>query len=72
MAGDVIPQWDSVCTSCRARLEQSGRLIQDQIQWALEFLGEELLFTYWAHFANAGQKMSLKLSLKSRISSMKL
>ncbi|EXF77774.1 hypothetical protein CFIO01_03095, partial [Colletotrichum fioriniae PJ7] len=42
MAGDVTPQWDSVCTSCRARLEQSGRLIQSQIDWALELLENEL------------------------------
>ncbi|KXH31905.1 hypothetical protein CSIM01_02457 [Colletotrichum simmondsii] len=42
MAGDVTPQWDSVCTHCRARLEQSGRLIQRQMDWALEFLGNEL------------------------------
>ncbi|KAK1447563.1 hypothetical protein CMEL01_09402 [Colletotrichum melonis] len=42
MARDVTPQWDSVCTSCRARLEQSCRLIQSQMDWALEFLENEL------------------------------
>ncbi|UQC76138.1 uncharacterized protein CLUP02_17649 [Colletotrichum lupini] len=42
MARDVTPQWDSVCTSCRTRLEQSCRLIQSQMDWALEFLENEL------------------------------
>ncbi|KAK7444201.1 hypothetical protein Landi51_08752 [Colletotrichum acutatum] len=42
MAGDVTPQWDSVCTFCWARLEQGGRLIQSQMDWALEFLENEL------------------------------
>ncbi|KAI3549359.1 hypothetical protein CSPX01_02467 [Colletotrichum filicis] len=63
MAGDVTPQWDSVCTFCRARLEQSGRLIQSQMDWALEFLGEELSITYWDHSANDGQMVENELEL---------
>ncbi|KAK0375078.1 hypothetical protein CLIM01_07570 [Colletotrichum limetticola] len=46
-----------------ARLEQSGRLIQSQMDWALEFLGEELSITYWDHSANDGQMVENELEL---------
>lgn len=71
MIRDVTPQWDMMRASCRDRLEQSGRLIKRQMNWALDVLGEDVPTRCWTRFANSHQKMILWVSLESPIFSRK-